>query len=78
MEFKAIQQAVANLNWNLNFYTFCREILQVDFSNESLERDAYCLEKWEKWQKFNSALHFFDDETIKRILDTYRHSSNQN
>jgi hypothetical protein len=72
MDFKDLQKAVANLNWNMNFHTFCREILEKDnLTNEQLEKDAYCLEKWQKWQGFNKALHLFDDETLERIVAVY-------
>ncbi len=72
MNVKDLQKAVANLNWNINFYTFCREILQKDnLTNEQLENDAFCLEKWQEWQKFNKALHLFDDDTLERIITVY-------
>ena len=88
MDFKQLQKAVANLNWNLSFHEFCREILLrdgltgnetenlteeelVSLANQRLENDPYCLEKWQDWQKLNDALHFFDDETLERIITVY-------
>ncbi|WP_319422167.1 hypothetical protein [Pleurocapsa sp. FMAR1] len=67
-----LQKAVANLNWHINFYEFCREILQKhNWTDRRLEKDAYCLEKWRDWQKLNKALHLFDDETLERIVTVY-------
>lgn len=72
MQIEQLQKAVANLNWNLSFYDFCRDILEKNNqTNEQLENNTYCLEKWEDWQKFNSALHYFDSETIERIVNVY-------
>lgn len=72
MQIKQLQKAVANLNWNMSFYEFCREILRKEnWTKEQLENDAYCLEKWKDWQKFNSALHCFDNETLNRIVTVY-------
>lgn len=71
IEFKTLQTAVSNLYWNLNFFQFCHEILKVDRPDEQLETDCYCLEKWELWQKFNTALNTFDDEILSRIITTY-------
>ena len=71
MDFKQLQKAVANLNWNINFQTFCRSILQKNATNEQLENDSYCLEKWQQWQEFNRALHLFDDDTLERIISLY-------
>ena len=72
MDFKHLQKAVASLNWNLNFYTFCREILQKeDITPEQLENDAYCLEKWQQWQELNKALNLFDDDALERIIAVY-------
>ena len=72
MDFKQLQKAVANLSWNMSFYEFCREILRKEnWTNEQLENDNYCLEKWKKWQELNSALHSFDDESLKRIITVY-------
>lgn len=72
MDFKNLQIAVANLSWNMNFYRFCREILKKEnWTNEQLENDNFCLEKWKNWQKLNSALHFFDDETLEQIVAVY-------
>ena len=72
MNLEQLQKAVSNLNWNLDFYNFCREVLQKDHqTNEQLENDAYCLEKWEYWQKLNGELHCFDNETFNRIVTVY-------
>ena len=76
MDFKQLQVAVANLSWNMNFYDFCQEILRKkNWTNEQLENDNYCLEKWKQWQKLNSTLHFFDDETLERIVSLYEQRS---
>ena len=72
MDLKNLQKAVANLSWNMNFHTFCREILDKNnLTDEQLEKDAYCLEKWQKWQGFNQALRSFDDDILERIIAVY-------
>ena len=55
----------------MDFHNFCRSILQKQGTNEQLENDAYCLEKWQKWQEFNRALYFFDNDTLERIVALY-------
>ena len=72
MDFKTLQKAVANLSWELNFYDFCRSILEKDFSSQELELDPYCQEKWKDWQKLNSALHAFDNKRLERNLEVYQ------
>ncbi len=72
IDFGTLQLAVTSLHWNLDFYEFCHQILQKDdWTEERIENDYYCIEKWEKWQQLNRALHLFDRETLKRIITVY-------
>ncbi len=68
---KEFKQAVSNLNWELNFLTFCSLILEVEKESELLQQDQYCLKKWQQWQQLSSSLSAFDGETIERILRVY-------
>ena len=43
----------------------------VSLANQRLENEPYCLEKWQDWQKLNSALYSFDNETLERIIIVY-------
>ncbi len=69
IDFGTLQVAVTYLYWNLDFYEFCQQILQKDdWTEERIENDYYCLEKWDKWRDLNRALHLFDCETLKCII----------
>ena len=72
IDFGTLQLAVTYLYWNLDFYEFCQQILQKDdWTEERIENDYYCTEKWEKWRDLNRALHLFDRETLKHIVTVY-------
>ena len=72
IDFGTLQLAATSLHWNLDFYEFCQQILQKDdWTEVQIENDYYCIEKWEKWQQLNRALHLFDRETLKRIIAVY-------
>ena len=71
MDFKLFKQAVANLNWKLNYFEFCQQILKINEQQEFLEKDQYCLKKWEQWQLLNKTLDSFNEDTLERIISVY-------
>ena len=43
----------------------------AELGDERLQKDKYCLKKWQEWQQLRSSLSAFNDESIEQILSIY-------
>jgi hypothetical protein len=65
MDAKQFRNGIGTLNWNYDFYRFCREILET----EPRFQDVWQREMWDAWQSLTKAIGRFDDSNLQRILD---------
>ena len=71
MDFKLFKQAVSKLNWKLDYFEFCEQILQKKQKRELLVQSKHCLRQWQQWQLLNNALDSFNEDTLERIISVY-------
>ena len=71
MDFKLFKQALSHLNWRLDYFEFCEQILGKKQQRNILLRDNYSLKKWEHWQLLNKTLNSFNEDALERMISTY-------
>ena len=71
MNFKLFKKAVSTLNWKLDYFEFCEQILGEKQKRELLVQSKYCLKKWQQWQILNTTLDSFNENTLERIISVY-------
>ncbi len=76
MDFKLFKKAVSTLNWKLDYFEFCEQILQNKQKRELLVQTTHCLKKWQQWQILNNALDSFNEDTLERIISVYESTAN--
>ena len=72
---KTFVTAIGTQNWNLCFFRFC-EVLDIDPGEDDSSQRQYAFEKFQEFNKLNSALNKLGTDFIIALIDDYLSNKN--